>query len=417
MSDQKYTPETNPDTPKETPVKDPGAGRQPVKSPVSESTGAGRQRNYTPQHEKPISSAPLDPTKPTSPSPAPKKDPAPNPSPEPKPKTRHVRVDRIAVVIVALVLIIALILGLCLYSCNRTEKEDDAATTHSETTSENTETDEAAQNADAAQSNDTETTEAESELSIGTTKTITLTSDETHSGDLMLINSNHIYTFPDEETDSLELVYEMRNSSYSVSDMEEMLTHDTIEALNAMMADYESETGYHNLRVFNCYRDKEDQDERFASGNSVAGGYSDYHSGRSFDISINFGDGTSDYYNAEKYSEYGWIAEHAAEYGFICRYPEGKESGTGEEARTYTYRYVGVPHATYMYENDLSLEEYLTLLRGYSAEKPLEIETGDGVYAVYTVTSGGNSVNVSVSDSVEISGDNDGGFVITELIS
>ena len=55
--------------------------------------------------------------------------------------------------------------------------------------------------------------------------------------------------------------------------------------------------------------------------------------------------------------------ERAAEYGFILRYPAGKESVTGIAHEPWHFRYVGAPHAEVMTEKGLCLEEYLYLRR------------------------------------------------------
>lgn len=52
-----------------------------------------------------------------------------------------------------------------------------------------------------------------------------------------------------------------------------------------------------------------------------------------------------------------WLKEHAHEYGFIQRYPEGKESITGYYGQWWHYRYVGNDLANYMHDNDLCMEE------------------------------------------------------------
>lgn len=53
-----------------------------------------------------------------------------------------------------------------------------------------------------------------------------------------------------------------------------------------------------------------------------------------------------------------WLAEHSHEYGFILRYPKGKEYITSIGFEPWHFRYVGVEAATVMYENDLCLEEF-----------------------------------------------------------
>ncbi len=53
-----------------------------------------------------------------------------------------------------------------------------------------------------------------------------------------------------------------------------------------------------------------------------------------------------------------WMAEHCAEYGFILRYPADKEDVTQINYEPWHLRYVGIPVATYIMENGLTLEEF-----------------------------------------------------------
>ncbi|HSU80407.1 MAG TPA: M15 family metallopeptidase [Candidatus Angelobacter sp.] len=54
-----------------------------------------------------------------------------------------------------------------------------------------------------------------------------------------------------------------------------------------------------------------------------------------------------------------WVANNAHVYGFIIRYPDGKQSITGYEYEPWHIRYVGADVATYIYEHHLTLEQYL----------------------------------------------------------
>ena len=58
-----------------------------------------------------------------------------------------------------------------------------------------------------------------------------------------------------------------------------------------------------------------------------------------------------------------WLDEHAAEYGFILRYPKGKEDITGHEYCAYHYRYVGKDAAMYIKEKGITLEEFVALYK------------------------------------------------------
>lgn len=57
--------------------------------------------------------------------------------------------------------------------------------------------------------------------------------------------------------------------------------------------------------------------------------------------------------------EYVWLKDNAHLYGFIIRYTEENKNITGYKNEPWHIRYVGISHATYMYENNKTLEEYL----------------------------------------------------------
>lgn len=58
-----------------------------------------------------------------------------------------------------------------------------------------------------------------------------------------------------------------------------------------------------------------------------------------------------------------WLEAHAHEFGFIIRYPKGKEEITGYSYEPWHLRYVGIEHAKELKENDIVLEEYLQAKR------------------------------------------------------
>lgn len=53
-----------------------------------------------------------------------------------------------------------------------------------------------------------------------------------------------------------------------------------------------------------------------------------------------------------------WLAENSYKYGFILRYPKGKEYITGIEYEPWHFRYVGVEAATVITEQGITLEEF-----------------------------------------------------------
>ena len=54
-----------------------------------------------------------------------------------------------------------------------------------------------------------------------------------------------------------------------------------------------------------------------------------------------------------------WLAKNAHKYGFIIRYPKGKEDITGYEYEPWHLRYVGKDAAAEIYSRGVTLEEYL----------------------------------------------------------
>ena len=61
----------------------------------------------------------------------------------------------------------------------------------------------------------------------------------------------------------------------------------------------------------------------------------------------------------EESNAFAWLKENAYKFGFILRYPKGKESLTGYSYEPWHYRFVGREAATDMYFAGLTLEEYL----------------------------------------------------------
>ena len=58
-----------------------------------------------------------------------------------------------------------------------------------------------------------------------------------------------------------------------------------------------------------------------------------------------------------------WMAEHCYEFGFIIRYPQDKQEITEINTEPWHLRYVGIPVATYIWENNLCLEEFTEQLQ------------------------------------------------------
>lgn len=90
---------------------------------------------------------------------------------------------------------------------------------------------------------------------------------------------------------------------------------------------------------------------------SARPGFSEHQSGLAFDLK--HGSGAL----VENQREVDWIQQHAHEYGFIVRYPFGKESVTGYMPEPWHLRYIG-DEASKIYASGLTLEEYLGIPGG-----------------------------------------------------
>ena len=84
---------------------------------------------------------------------------------------------------------------------------------------------------------------------------------------------------------------------------------------------------------------------------SARPGYSEHQSGLCSDLNE-----ISDSF--EGTDEAIWLKNNAYKYGFILRFPKGKEDITGYKYEPWHYRYVGVDAAKIIYEDDITLEEY-----------------------------------------------------------
>ena len=94
---------------------------------------------------------------------------------------------------------------------------------------------------------------------------------------------------------------------------------------------------------------------------SARPGYSEHQTGLSFDIGEK---GHEDLWLTSEFGETEagqWLVNNAHKYGFILRYPEGKENITGYMYESWHFRYLGKELAQKVYESRLTLEEYLNI--------------------------------------------------------
>ena len=111
------------------------------------------------------------------------------------------------------------------------------------------------------------------------------------------------------------------------------------------------------LEITAAYRSIKEQSQDCSNENISE--YSEHHTGLALDIAIR---NNGKYYKEitdENQKTWQEIYDVLAEYGFILRYPKGKEKITGHSYEPWHIRYVGKIPAAIIRENNLTLEEYL----------------------------------------------------------
>lgn len=119
------------------------------------------------------------------------------------------------------------------------------------------------------------------------------------------------------------------------------------------------------LWVNSAYRSFETQAELYDSYSVAYGkaeadlmsawpGFSEHQTGLAVDI-VN---GSATFGSFETTAEFAWLKDNAHRFGFILRYQEGWEDLTGYMYEPWHYRYVGPEIATFIYEKQITLEEY-----------------------------------------------------------
>ncbi len=249
--------------------------------------------------------------------------------------------------------------------------------------------------------------------------TVEIDSESVYMGDLILVNKENHYTFKD--TTEIIDVYEKKVSEYKLGSGEEKLYEKTILAANSFLGDFYNVSGLTNVALVNGFISMEEQQKKYenyiksttpedAQKWGVKAGASDHHTGLSFNLMLypangKIGEG-----------DYAWIIENAYRYGFILRYPEDKTDITSVKDNNH-FRYVGIPHAEYIYKNNLVLEEYISMLEKTTYTSPLRFQSGSKEYIIYYSPADSTSliteVKIPEGYAYTYSGDNISGFIIT----
>ena len=94
--------------------------------------------------------------------------------------------------------------------------------------------------------------------------------------------------------------------------------------------------------------------KKYALNCSAKAGHSEHQTGLAIDVMGS----NKDYNLFEETEEFKWMKDNAYKYGFILRYPKGKENITGFKYEPWHYRYVGKDIAEQIHNKNITLEEY-----------------------------------------------------------
>ena len=185
----------------------------------------------------------------------------------------------------------------------------------------------------------------------------TIKETDTSKGELMLVNKFYYLneTYEPEGITNISLSY-----SYGGNKVAKIANDAYVE-----MASSAKEDGI-QLMANSTYRTYTRQDEiykdfyyskgiSYADAYAARAGHSEHQTGLALDI---FTSGTSTTSNFEESDAFTWLQNNAHKYGFILRYPKGKEYLTGYNYESWHYRYVGVEVANKIKELDITFDEY-----------------------------------------------------------
>ncbi len=316
-------------------------------------------------------------------------------------------------IVLLLVLILAVLGGIRLFRGNKNKPAEGQEPT-GETASP------AAAEGDTQTSAETGAHPAAEEITPETEVRISFPENQVRKGDLVLVNGTYPYDFEANSDLVLVTIKDAQTYDYPLSKDEFMVSEHIMEPMDRMIEACDQAMGTDYTSISSAYRTLEYQQnvwqqmadlygESYSQKYVATPGYSEHHTGLAVDLGIIYGDGSEGSFSESPNAV--WMKEHCADYGFIRRYAEDKIEITGISNEAWHFRYVGLPHARYMVDHNLCLEEYIAYLRDHtSPAEPLEIETGSGRYGVYFTEEG---TFTEPDKAYTVSGNNVDGCIVT----
>ncbi|MFD6438434.1 D-alanyl-D-alanine carboxypeptidase family protein [Peribacillus sp. NPDC060186] len=176
---------------------------------------------------------------------------------------------------------------------------------------------------------------------------------------------NKQYSLPEDYKPD-DLIYPKVDFIFQDKIEKRMMRKEAAEALEKMFQAAEKEnmhlagvSAYRShqtqISIFNNYVERDGEEK--AKTYSALPGTSEHETGLAIDVTTHDGACAAQDCFGDT-NEATWLAEHAHEYGFIIRYPKGKEDITGYKYEPWHIRYVGVDAAAEIFETNITLEEF-----------------------------------------------------------
>jgi LAS superfamily LD-carboxypeptidase LdcB/glycopeptide antibiotics resistance protein len=180
------------------------------------------------------------------------------------------------------------------------------------------------------------------------------TTEPLSTHDILLVNANN--PLPDDyRPQRLVNLHNQSGRHFELMSADIEICETVFTAMEQMFTAAQA-SGVDGFIITSGYRTYAEQQKIYKTtmdGIALPPGCSEHEAGLAFDV------GSVDSDDFESTPQFDWLFEHCAEYGFILRYPPGKEQITGIPYEPWHYRYVGIDAATEIMASGLTLEEYL----------------------------------------------------------
>lgn len=197
--------------------------------------------------------------------------------------------------------------------------------------------------------------------------------------------------------------YEPSLSQYKDTDLQ---IHASIQKPYEELALAVSENTGSKLYVSSAYRTEDKQQELYEEDPSNANipGASEHQTGLALDVYVQYNAG----FGFIKTDAGQYVNSNCWKYGFIIRYPSFGKNETGMKYEPWHIRYVGDPHAKIIYNNHLTLEEYID-----SLENGVWYEVDDYLVSRQKLSENGMLSLPDSFTSAIVSPDNTGSYIIS----